>query len=134
MKDYFTPEIINTILTVMVVPLLGLLAKSMIAYIKREIAHLEERIGVEAVNTHLDRASDAIESAVIAVNQTFVEGLKQQGAFDAAAMEKSFKLAKERAIVLLGEAAKKELSLVVGDLEAWIETKIEVYVNRNKQL
>ncbi|OKP81499.1 hypothetical protein A3844_26230 [Paenibacillus helianthi] len=134
MKDYFTPEIINTILTVLVIPLLGLMAKSIIAYTKREIAHLEDRVGDEAVNKLLNRASDAIESAVIAVNQTFVEGLKQQGSFDAAAMEKSFNLAKERAVAILGEAAKEELSLAIGDLEAWIETKIEVYVNRNKQL
>jgi hypothetical protein len=68
------------------------------------------------------------------VNQTFVETLKQQGAFDAAAMEKSFSLAREKAIAILGEAAKEELRLVTGDLEAWIEAKIEVYVNRNKQL
>lgn len=134
MKDYFTPEIINTILTVLVVPLLAMVAKSIIAYTKREIAHLEQRIGNESVTSLLERAADGIESAVIAVNQTFVEALKQQGSFDAAAMEKSFRLAKEKAIILLGERAKEELSLVVGDLEAWIETKIEYYVNRNKQL
>lgn len=134
MKDYFTPEIINTILTMLVVPLLALVAKSIIAYIKRKIDHLEQRIGSEAVNSLLERAADGIESAVIAVNQTFVEALKQQGSFDAAAMEKSFRLAKEKAIILLSESAKEELSLVVGDLEAWIETKIEYYVNRNKQL
>ncbi|CQR56694.1 hypothetical protein [Paenibacillus riograndensis] len=134
MEDYFTPEIINTILTVLVIPLLGLMAKAMVSYTRREIAHLEEKIGAEAVNTLLNRAGDAIESAVIAVNQTFVEELKQQGSFDAAAMEKAFKLAKEKAMTLLGETAKTELSLVLGDLEAWIETKIEVYVNRNKQL
>lgn len=134
MKDYFTPEIINTILTMLVVPLLALVAKSIIAYTKHKIAHLEQRIGNEAVNSLLERAADGIESAVIAVNQTFVEALKQQGSFDAVAMEKSFRLAKEKAIILLSESAKEELSLVVGDLEAWIETKIEYYVNRNKQL
>lgn len=134
MKDYFTPEIINSMLTVLIVPLFGLMAKAIIAYIKREMVRLEQKIGSEAVNGLLERAADAVESAVIAVNQTFVETLKQQGAFDAAAMEKSFLLAKEKAIVILGEAAKEELGLVIGDLEAWIETKIEVYVNRNKQL
>ncbi|MRN57258.1 hypothetical protein [Paenibacillus monticola] len=134
MKDYFTQEIINTILTVLIILLLGLMAKSVIAYIKREIAQLEQRIGSEAVNILLNRAADAVESAVIAVNQTFVETLKQQGSFDAAAMEKSFLLAKQKAIAILGESAKEELSLVIGDLEAWMETKIEVYVNRNKQL
>ncbi|MEK4327904.1 hypothetical protein MKX70_18940 [Paenibacillus sp. FSL R7-0312] len=134
MKDYFTPEIINSMLTVLIIPLFGLMAKAIIAYIKREMVRLEQKIGSEAVNGLLERAADAVESAVIAVNQTFVETLKQQGAFDAAAMEKSFLLAKEKAIVILGEAAKEELGLVIGDLEAWIETKIEVYVNRNKQL
>lgn len=134
MKDVGTAELVNTVLTVLVIPLLGLLAKSLITYLKREIAGLEQRIGNESVNQLLSRAADAVESAVIAVNQTFVETLKQQGEFDAGAMEKSFRLAKEKALILLGEAAKKELSLVTGDLEAWIEAKIEVYVNRSKQL
>ncbi|WP_340024268.1 hypothetical protein MHI24_03950 [Paenibacillus sp. FSL K6-1096] len=134
MKDYSTAEMVNTILTVLVIPLLGLLAKSLITYLKREIAGLEQRIGNESVNHLLNQAADAVESAVIAVNQTFVETLKQQGDFNAEAMEKSFRMAKEKALILLGEAAKKELKLVTGDLEAWIEAKIEVYVNRNKQL
>lgn len=134
MKDVGTAEMINTILSVLVFPLLGLLAKSLITYLKREVAGLEQRIGNEAVNHLLTRAADAVESAVIAVNQTFVETLKQQGAFDSAAMERSLAMAKEKALILLGEAAKQELSLVTDDLEAWIEAKIEVYVNRNKQL
>ncbi|WP_238652835.1 hypothetical protein [Paenibacillus piscarius] len=134
MKDVGTAEMINTILTALVIPLLGLLAKSLITYLKREIAGLEQRIGNEAVNQLLTRAADAVESAVIAVNQTFVEALKQQGSFDSAAMEKSLAMAKEKALILLGEALRKELSLVTDDLEAWIEAKIEVYVNRNKQL
>ncbi|MFC6650201.1 hypothetical protein ACFSQ7_20615 [Paenibacillus rhizoplanae] len=134
MSDYVTPEMMSTLVTVLIIPLLGLLARSVIAYIKREIAGLEQRIENEAVNSLLQRAGDAVESAVIAVNQTFVETLKQQGSFDTEAMRKSFLLAKEKAIAILGETARKELGLVIGDLEAWLETKIEVCVNRNKQL
>ncbi|MNN98883.1 hypothetical protein D3C81_2183900 [compost metagenome] len=68
------------------------------------------------------------------MNQTFVEASKKQGTFDDAAMAQAFQLAKTKAISIMGEAAREALKMAIGDMDAWIETKIEYFVNRNKQL
>lgn len=132
MKDYFTPELINTILTLVIIPMLGLVTQSLITFLKRKITDLEQRIDNEAINKYLTLTEDALEMAVISVNQTFVEGLKSQGIFDDAARVESFRLAKEKALTIMGETAREGLKLALGDINTWIETKIEFFVNQNK--
>jgi hypothetical protein len=132
MKDYLTPEWMDAVLTVVILPLLGLVTKYVIVLLKRKITQLEQAIGNDLAQNYLNLAENAIESAVISVNQTFVEALKKSGAFDEAAMIQSFRMAKELAIGIIGEAAREGLKLAYNDVDAWLESKIEYYVNKIK--
>lgn len=134
MKDVIAAEWMGLAFTLFAIPVLGLLSRSFITYIKRKIADVEQRIGNDAVNQLLALAENAIESAVTAVNQTFVENMKKQGTFDASAMAESFRMAKDKALAIIGEQAKNGLKLALGDIEAWLEARIEYYVNRSKKL
>ncbi|MCM3702391.1 hypothetical protein [Paenibacillus macerans] len=134
MKDAIAAEWMELAFTLFAIPVLGLLSRSFITYIKRKIADVEQRIGNDAVNQFLALAENAIESAVTAVNQTFVENMKKQGTFDASAMAESFRMAKDKALAIIGEQAKDGLKLALGDIEAWLEARIEYYVNRSKKL
>lgn len=132
MKDYLTPEWMEALLTAVIIPLFGILTKYMITLLKRRIAQLEQSIGQERARNYLSLAENAIESAVISVNQTFVEALKKEGAFDEEAMAQSFRMAKELAAGIIGNAAREGLKLVYEDVDAWLDSKIEFYVNRIK--
>ncbi|MGG6313986.1 hypothetical protein [Paenibacillus macerans] len=134
MKDAIAAEWMELVFTLFAIPVLGLLSRSFITYIKRKIADVEQRIGNDAVNQLLALAENAIESAVTAVNQTFVENMKKQGTFDSSAMAESFRMAKDKALAIIGEQAKDGLKLALGDIEAWLEARIEYYVNRGKKL
>ncbi len=132
MSEYITPEIFNAIITLIIVPILGIVSKFLITCLKCKVDELELRIHNETLNKYIAMAEDAIETAVICVNQTFVEVMKKQGTFDEAAMAESFRMAKKKALIIMGDALKKVLEAAYGDIDAWLDSKIEFFVNRNK--
>ncbi len=133
MSEYIAPEIFYEIITLAIVPIIGIVTKFVIKFLKSKVDELEVRIQNETLNRYTAMAEDAIETAVVSVNQTFVETIKKQGSFDDAAMEESFKIAKNKALVIMGEFLKKILEAAYGDIDAWIDNKIEYYVNQNKK-
>ena len=75
-----------------------------------------------------------VTSCVIATNQTYVDNLKKQGKFDAAAQEMAFQLTKEAIMEILSVEAKKYLTEIYGDLEKYMTSKIESEVKLNKAI
>lgn len=73
-----------------------------------------------------------IKDAVMEIFQTYVEALKKEGKFDAAAQ----KLAKEKAIqkimARLSEEMKTYITEHYGDIQAWISEQIEVVIYQLK--
>lgn len=132
MKDFFTPELLGSLFTLVVVPMLGLITTYLIALLKRKTAELEQKMHNETVSKYISMAENAIETAVISVNQTFVENMKKKGTFDQDAMVESFLMAKDTAAAMIGESARKVLKSAFGDLDLWIESKIEYYVKQHK--
>lgn len=132
MSEYIIREMFNEIIMVVIIPILGIVAKFMVTCLKRKLDELDQRIKNETLNKYINMAEDAIETAVISVNQTFVEAMKKQGVFDETAMAESFKIAKNKALIIMGDSLKKALQTAYGDIDAWIDSKIECYVNRNR--
>ena len=112
--------IILTVFCAVVSGLGGLVAKSI-----REIA--------EAKTDALELA-DAMADAVEATSQTYVDDLKTQGAFDEAAQKEAIKRAGAACLLLLSEKAKKRLNEITDDVNAYLETKIEAEVRRQKRI
>ena len=75
-----------------------------------------------------------ITECVLATNQTYVEALKKQGAFDIEAQKEAFKLTYEAVMAILTEDAQEYLGEAINDLNAYITTKIESQVVVSKQL
>ena len=73
-----------------------------------------------------------ITSAVIAVNQTYVESLKQQNAFDKEAQIIAFNKVYETVLLSMTEEANMYLEEIIGDLSTYITNKIEEEVNIHK--
>lgn len=133
MSEYLDSEMISTAMTMVIIPLLGIITKYIVILLKSKVTELQHRINNDTLNKYLNLAEGAIETAVISVNQTFVDAMKKQGTFDQDAMEKSFHAAKNKALSIIGTSAESALRDVYKDIDAWLDNKIEYYVNRNKK-
>ena len=76
--------------------------------------------------------TDTISTCVIATNQTYVEALKDKNAFDEAAQKEAFKRTSDAVLAILSDEAKDYLSAAFGDLNKYIDERIEATVNANK--
>jgi hypothetical protein len=133
MDNYLTSEMISMAITVVVIPILGIIAKYIVMLLKSKVTELEHNIHNDTLNKYLNLAEDAIETAVISVNQTFVDAMKKQGTFDHNAMEKSFHIAKNKALAVMGASAVSALKDVYKDMDVWLDNKIEFYVKQSKK-
>ncbi|WP_343209484.1 phage holin, LLH family [Anaerolentibacter hominis] len=86
-------------------------------------------IRAKTEDTKLAEISDIIASVVTCVTQTYVESLKKSGKFDKAAQQTAFETAKHTALAMLSREARELIAKTYGDIDAYLETKIEEYVN-----
>jgi hypothetical protein len=77
------------------------------------------------LDKYIDRANDAILTAVAETMQTFVTTMKNNGTWDADAAAKAFEMSMIRAKEIMGAAALQALPEVIGDVEKWLTAKIE---------
>jgi hypothetical protein len=77
-----------------------------------------------------------LEATVIdcikATNQTYVNALKDQNAFDAEAQKLALSLTKDAVLKILSADAKNYLNNFVGDLDVLIQEKIEANIESSK--
>ena len=66
-----------------------------------------------------------ITDCIRATNQTYVNSLKEQGAFDKEAQKKAFKQTYDAVMAILTEDAKEYLNEAINDLNTYITNKIE---------
>ena len=123
-------EIINlalpTLLTAVIIPLIVAVGNAVSKYFKTRTKN-------ETLQKYFDMANDAIVTAVAEVMQTFVTTMKNEGTWNKAAAEKAFELAKLKAQEIMGVAALQALPEIVGDVEAWLVSKIEAATLQTKQ-
>ena len=80
--------------------------------------------------------SDAINivfSVVEAVNQQFVDTLKQEGNFDANAQVKAFTTAKDTVLDLMSKSTLRWLEKNYADVDEWLTVQIEAAVKKAKK-
>lgn len=124
--------LISNIFQVCIIPLLGVLTTFFMKWVNAKSAEIQANINDATLKKYMEMLTSTITDCVIATNQTYVESLKAQGKFDAAAQQRAFELTSEAVMEILSEDAKIYLASVVGDLNAYITKKIEAEVNINK--
>lgn len=125
-------ELLTTITQTVLIPLVIALAGYAIKWINAKANNLKANTKNEYAQKYITMLNDTITSAVIAVNQTYVDALKEKNAFDKAAQEEAFKRVYETVMLTLTEEADKYLEEIIGDLNAYITAKIEEAVKENK--
>lgn len=121
--DWLT--LVIQIIEVCIIPLLGLLTGYLIDYIKTKTNSAK-------LDKYVDMLNDTITECVLATKQTYVETLKKNGNFDETAQKEAFEKTKQAVMNILSADAKEYLTTVYGDLNAYVNQKIESEVNLTK--
>ena len=126
------PQIRIIIFKVCIIPLLGALTAWLIAFINTKKEETILKMESELEKKYLNMLTQTITDCVIATNQTYVDALKKEGKFDAEAQKiaftKTFNAVKE----ILSDDALEYLQEALGDLDSYINQKIEAEVKLNK--
>ena len=124
--------ILQQVFELCIVPLLGIITAYIVAFIRAKTAELKTTNSNEILVKYLDMLSTTVIECVIATNQTYVNSLKGQNAFDEEAQKIAFQKTYDAVITVLSDDAKEYLTNVYGDLTVFITNMIEAEVNRNK--
>lgn len=125
-------QLIAQIFEICIIPILGVLTTFLISWINSKKEALKQQTNSETIRKYLDMLDNTITDCVIAMNQTYVNSLKQQGKFDGEAQKKAFTDVYNKVIAILGQDAIEYLNSAVGDLNEYISSKIEKEVSTNK--
>lgn len=125
-------ELLKTITQTVIIPLLIALVGYAVKWINAKANEIKANAKDQKVQKYITLLNDTIVSAVIAVNQTYVDALKEKNAFDVEAQKEAFNRVYETIIATMTEEADKYLSEAIGDLDEYITTKIEEAVKENK--
>lgn len=88
-------------------------------------SHLDKKIENETAEKYVNFAVDAVYTAVEQTMQTYVSALKKSGEWNEETAQIAFNHAKSLALVTMGATAQKVIAEMAGDLDAWIDAKIE---------
>lgn len=86
---------------------------------------LNSKIKDENAKKLATSALEVITTVVKATYQTYVQTLKDTGAFNEEAQKKALFLAKEKALSTFTDETKTYITETYGDIEKWVETQIE---------
>lgn len=129
-----TNELISTIFQVVILPLLTVLTGYAVKWVNAKAKELKATTDNVYTHKYIEMLQDTIVKTVIAVNQTYVDTLKQQGSFDKAAQEEAFKRVYETVLLSLNEEAYEYLNNIFGDLQTYITAQIEAAVKEHKMV
>ena len=122
-------NLINQLFQVCLIPMLGALTTFIVIWIKAKSAELQKKTNNDILNKYVQMATDTIANCVIATNQTYVNSLKEQGKFDEAAQKEAFQRTYQAVLLILSDDAKEYLNNAFGDLNKYLQEKIESTVN-----
>ena len=126
-------NLLTQIFEVCIIPLLAVLTTYIVKYIQVKSAEITEKTDNTLADKYTVMLADTISACVLATNQTYVEALKKQGSFDAEAQKVAFNMTLNAVMEILSEDAKEYLSEAFGDLNSYITSQIEAFVNVNKK-
>lgn len=125
-------EVLTVIFKVVIIPVLPVAVAYLVAYLRAKKEELTNSMNNQVVASVLSEAGDAVLQAVEYVSQTYVDSLKAQGKFDVEAQKEAFEKAKEAAVTILTQESLELLASITGDVETWLNTKIEQTVREKK--
>jgi len=121
-------QIIITLIQLIIAPLAIWLTKEAVGYLKAKAGAIANATAHERVLHYLDLAAAAIETAVAETQQTFVSTIKHTDGWSAATAQEAYQRSRDKAIEIMGQATYMGLAEAVGDVNKWINARIEATV------
>lgn len=128
-------EILTLITQTVLIPILSALAVFIVKWINvqaRKIQLATQETEYQWANKYIEMLDSTINDAVIAVNQTYVDALKEKNGFDVIAQQEALRRVREQVKAMFTDQVDKYMGVIIGDLDSYIETKIESAVKTNK--
>ena len=125
-------DILQQVVTVCVIPLLGLATAYFIKWIKAKEEEILVKVDNDTADKYISMVAQTITDCVIATNQTYVEALKKDNAFTKEAQKEAFQRTLDAVLAVLSDDAKEYLAALYGDATAYLTTRIEAEVNLQK--
>lgn len=124
--------ILPIIFEVVIIPLLTALTTVAVKWLNAKANEIKAKTDNTVLKKYIDMLNETISTTVIAVNQTYVDSLKEQDIFTEEAQQKAFNKVLETVKSSLTEDAVIYLNEAIGDLDSYIKNKIEEQVKINK--
>lgn len=106
------------------------------AFIVKYINKVRDDVSADTENTkwqwYISEIATAINTAVSATSQTYVDALKEAGKFDLEAQKEAARRALDAALAAISPAAKEFIEQAYGDITEYLTNKIEAEVRRQK--
>ena len=126
-------ELLIQITRMVIIPLLIALSAYAVKWINARAEEIKANTKNEYTQKYIEMLNNTITSTVIAINQTYVDALKEKNAFDKDAQEEAFNRVYNMVKETLTEEANKYLNEAIEDLNTYITIKIEEAVRENKK-
>ena len=124
--------ILSQLFEIVIFPLLAIGTVYLISLIKTKIQELKQKKNDDLYHKYLGMLENTIISCVLATTQTYVDTLKKQGKFDAEAQKIAFEMTYNNVMAILADDAKEYLQSAIGDLQVFVNNKIEAEVLATK--
>lgn len=125
-------NIIEQLFELVLFPLLSIGVVYVIYFLNVKTKEIKDKTDSDTLDKYLDMLNNTITQCVIATTQTYVSTLKQQGKFDEEAQKIAFQKTYDSVMSILTTESKYYLQTALGDLEAYVNSKIEAEVALNK--
>ena len=125
-------DMLRSIIYIVLTAILPILVQYIVKFINMKVDELSVNIKNEKAKMYINAVVDAISIAVVSVNQTYVDSLKQDGKFDEESAFAAKNLAIMRAKELISNDTEKFIEMMYGDFDKYLENAIESYVRREK--
>ena len=103
-----------------------------VALMKRETMKIEQQLDNEIASKYIEMANECVAQAVLYTSQVFVDSLKTNGAFNKEKQKEAFEMSKQKFLEIMSDTAIEALNEIYGDLDIWLETKIEQVCRETK--
>lgn len=126
-------QFLPAIFEIIIFPLLAVITGFIVNFISLKSKEIRLKIDNDTINRYVERIENIITKCVVATNQTYVDTLKEQNAFDQQAQEKALQETYSAVTALLSQEILNYLNEIFGDSRKYLLIQIEAKVHEMKK-